>query len=919
MLTGPNFVTFGRAASAAIDLFELMDRKSRIDSLDPSGIEPAALIGEVELESVRFNYPMRPDTMVLRDFSLKIPAGKVTALVGPSGSGKSTIIGLLERWYDPTSGNIKIDGHVTSTLNLRWLRTHVRLVQQHEPRQKQIHRAVDAAKLAFAHDFIMQLPNGYDTRVGERGGLLSGGQKQRVAIARSLISDPRVLLLDEATSALDPTAETVVQKALDSAAQNRTTIVIAHKLSTVCNADNIVVMSKGELVEQGTHAELLDRGGMYAKLVQVQSLLPVQNQLLNIRDTPLEEIEKQDVLAQTAVSLDRPDTAGLHDHGKVGKKEDSQSSREVGLLRSCWKLARLTPELRRWYILAGATCVVGAAVNPGQALLLAQLVQLMGNDDPTPKANFLALMFLVLSLGCLLCYYTLGWAMNVIANTLSARVRSSMMECLLYQDLRFFDSPENTVGSMTAKLDSHPQAVLELMGINISFSVISIVSVVACCILSLATSWKVGVVGIFVGLPPLILSGWLRLKLEKRLNTIINTSFSQSASIASEAVLAIRTVSSLAIEEDFLQRYTTALDSAIHVCTPHLFHVMIWFALTQAVEQFVLALGFWWGSKLVTAGEISFYQFMVSFMVIFFSGTSAGTLLSFSGSFTKGHQAANYFFWLSELQPVITETNDNRSIAPMESCMAYELNDLQFSYPLVPDSQVLKGVSMTIRRGEFVAFVGASGCGKSTMIALLERFYDPTSGSIIVDSQPLQTMSPSSYRRNVSLVQQEPSLFPGSVRENIMHGVDAADISATEIEEACRAANVWEFVSSLPEGLETLCGIGGSQFSGGQRQRIAIARALVRQPKVLLLDEATSALDTESERAVQEALIEAACGDRITIAVAHRLSTVREAHRIFVFSDGHIVEAGTHEELLKKNRMYFKMCQAQSLDRGIST
>ncbi|CAN9478437.1 unnamed protein product [Alternaria alternata] len=925
MLTGPNFITFGRAASAAIDLFELIDRKSKIDSLDPSGIEPAALIGEIKLESVRFSYPMRPDTMVLRDFSLRIPAGKVTALVGPSGSGKSTIIGLLERWYDPTSGDIKIDGHVTSALNLRWLRTHVRLVHQepvlfngtvldniihglvatrwqHEPRQKQIHRAVEAAKLAFAHDFIMQLPNGYDTRVGERGGLLSGGQKQRVAIARSLISDPRILLLDEATSALDPTAETIVQKALDSAAQNRTTIIIAHKLSTICNADNIVVMSKGELVEQGTHAELLNRGGMYAKLVQAQSLLPGQNQLQNIGDIHLEEIEKQDALAQTAVSLDRPDTAGPHDHGKVGEKEDSQSSMEFGLLRS-----------------SGATCVVGAAVNPGQALLLAQLVQLMGNDDPTPKANFLALMFLVLSLGCLLCYYTLGWAMNVIANTLSARVRSGMMECLLHQDLGFFDSPENTVGSMTAKLDSHPQAVLELMGINISFSIISIVSVVACCVLSLATSWKVGVVGIFVGLPPLILSGWLRLKLEKRLNTIINTSFSQSASLASEAVLAIRTVSSLAIEEDLLQRYTAALDSAIRECTPHLFHVMIWFALTQAVEQFVLALGFWWGSKLVTAGEISFYQFMVSFMAIFFSGTSAGTLLSFSGSFTKGHQAANYFFWLSGLQPVITETNDNRSIAPMDSYKAYELNDLRFSYPLVPDSQVLKGVSMTMRRGEFVAFVGASGCGKSTMIALLERFYDPTSGSIIIDSQPLQTMSPSSYRRNLSLVQQEPSLLPGSVRENIMHGADAANVSDAELEAACRAANVWEFVCSLPEGLETLCGIGGNQFSGGQRQRIAIARALVRQPKVLLLDEATSALDTESERVVQAALMKAACGDRITIAVAHRLSTVRQAHRIFVFSDGHIVEAGTHEELLKENGMYFKMCQAQSLDCGIST
>lgn len=219
-----------------------------------------------------------------------------------------------------------------------------------------------------------------------------------------------------------------------------------------------------------------------------------------------------------------------------------------------------------------------------------------------------------------------------------------------------------------------------------------------------------------------------------------------------------------------------------------------------------------------------------------------------------------------------------------------------------------------IRRGEFVAFVGESGCGKSTMIALLERFYDPTSGSIIIDSQPLQPMSPIRYRRNVSLVQQEPSLFPGSVRENITQGTDAIEVSDAEIEAACRAANAWDFVSSLPEGLDTPCGAGGSQFSGGQRQRIAIARALIRQPKVLLLDEATSALDTESERLVQAALMEAASGDRITIAVAHRLSTVRQANRIFVFLGGQIVEAGTHEELVQQNGMYTKMCKAQNLD-----
>jgi ATP-binding cassette subfamily B (MDR/TAP) protein 1 len=296
--------------------------------------------------------------------------------------------------------------------------------------------------------------------------------------------------------------------------------------------------------------------------------------------------------------------------------------------------------------------------------------------------------------------------------------------------------------------------------------------------------------------------------------------------------------------------------------------------------------------------------------------------------FTKANQALNYYFWLFELEPTVRETPGNKEIAPPAGCRSYDFTDVQFSYPLAPNNRVLKGISLKVHPGEFVAFVGASGCGKSTMVSLLERFYDPSSGTITVDSTaPLPSINPLLYRNCVSLVQQEPTLFPGTIRDNVSDGMGPAasasdhSDSDTAIEQACRAANAWDFISSLPDGLNTLCGMsGGNQLSGGQRQRIAIARALVRNPGVILLDEATSALDTESERVVQAALMRAATEsghNRITVAVAHRLSTIREANRIFVFYGGRIVEAGTHDELIEKGALYAKMCEAQQLDHGV--
>jgi ATP-binding cassette, subfamily B (MDR/TAP), member 1 len=565
-------------------------------------------------------------------------------------------------------------------------------------------------------------------------------------------------------------------------------------------------------------------------------------------------------------------------------------------------------------------------------------------DQMQSRGNFFALMFFVLSLGCFFLYFIMGWTTNIVAQTMNKKFRKTILDSMLRQDIQYYDRPENTTGALASRLESNPQSILELMGYNVALVLINVFNVTASSILAIVVSWKLGLVGVFAALPPMLSAGYARIRLETRMDSDTSKRFSGSAAIASEAVTAIRTVSSLAIEHSILARYSNELDHAIHESVLPLVHMMFWFSFTQAIEYFILGLGFWWGCKLVSEGEVTFYQFFVSFMGTFFSGQAASQMFGYTSSesrhfpqkltsqtklygigITKGKSAANYVFWIEALQPTIQpDTTENLKKGPADGIKTIELDNLQFTYPLRPAARVLRGIDLEIKKGQFVAFVGASGCGKSTMIAMLERFYDPTSGSIKIDSEPLLEINPRLYRRHVALVQQEPTLYQGSIRENIQLGVETNEdkddvVSDKEIETALRAANAWDFVSSLPEGVNTLCGTSGSQLSSGQRQRIAIARALIRDPNVILLDEATSALDTASEKMVQNALAEAAAArERITIAVAHRLSTIKDADRICVFYNGKIVESGSHDELQALGKMYKKMCDAQSLDTQTS-
>ncbi|GKU07403.1 unnamed protein product [Fusarium langsethiae] len=927
----PQIPALANGAAAASELFKIFDKPSLLDPLSNEGDVPETCNGHIQAENVSFSYPSRPDTQVLKDISMNIPAGKTTAFVGASGSGKSTIIGLLERWYLPASGRLLLDGVDVSTLNVKWFRSQMALVQQEPvlfrgtvfenvskgftdnqkalPIEEQRKLVQEACEASYAHEFIQNLEHGYDTYLDERGGTLSGGQKQRVAIARSVVSNPKILLLDEATSALDPNAERIVQKALSRVSQQRTTIVIAHRLSTIKDADNIVVINSGQVVEQGSHDELLALNSHYARLIRAQNLAVAE------QETQADMIVKEDPdVFDTDDAMGRIMTAQTHKSLAVEGEESKSKDRSI--LSSIFLVVKEQKALRPYIIISALCCSIAAATWPGQAVLFSRIITAFSVETSASDVNFYALMFFVIALGNLVAYGIISYIANHVAQAISYQYRLELFTRMVGLDIEFFDRPENSSGALASTLSSVPTHLQELLGLNIFVIVVMVVNTVASSILAIAYGWKLALVMVFAGLPLLMGSGYFKVRLESRLHESNEARFRESASLASEAVSSLRTVASLTAETDFIAQYSETLSSIVIKSIKSLSVSILAYAFSQSIEFLVMALGFWYGSQLMASGEYRSEQFFLIFMGVLFAGQAAGQLFANLTSLTMAKGAANYLFNLREEKPVIRETDGNKDKGP-DFDQSVGVRDVHFKYKS-RSTKVLHGLSMDISPSQFVAVVGPSGCGKSTLISLLERYYDPTTGKICVGEQDIKDLSPRLFRSHMSMVQQEPILYEGSVRENILMGLDGdvTDVIDERLNEAARQANILEFVSSLPEGFNTPCGARGTAFSGGQRQRIAIARALIRKPKLLLLDEATSALDTHSEKLVQEALEQTRRGSGCSvIAVAHRLSTIRDADIIFVLVGGKVAEVGTHEELQAKNGVYTDMCKAQSLDR----
>ena len=932
------------ARAGAERIFEVIDANPVVVE-KPDADELPPLAGTVTFDDVVFGY--LPTEPVLDGFTLEVQPGETVALVGASGSGKSTVSLLLPRFYDVRGGSVRVDGVDVRNATFDSLRQQIGVVFEdaflfsssvreniaYGRPDATFEEVVAAAQAAEADHFIRALPNGYDTVVGERGMTLSGGQRQRVTLARALLTDPRILVLDDATSAIDAKVEEEIHATLRRLMQGRTTLLVAHRRSTLRLADRIVVVDKGRVVDSGSHDELLARSVLYRQLlagpgddaegvdaepdVEVLSADGVTDSAW-----PRAEVEEatREARAAAGSKLVGGGGPGMGGGGFMGGMAFNASPELLDALDKLpppsdvpdvdveeqaahdphFTLRRFTQPFRKQLAVGIVLLVANSLVTlAGPALIRTGIDR--GVVHRSQSALFtVALVFL----GVVFVGWGLMWANARYLGRASERMlfalRVRIFSHLQRLSVDFYD--REMAGRIMTRMTTDVEALSTLLQTGLLSAVVSTMSFGGIAVALTLMDWRLAL-ATFTIMPPLLIAlTWFRRQSSKAYAEARERVAAVNANLQ-ESLSGVRVAQAYSREgrneQDFRKVAGKHLESRVNAQRL----VATFFPFVEFLSEVAAAVVLGYGALLVRREGLSpgeLIAFLLYLQLLF------APIQQLSQVFDTYQQAKASTEKIDELMSTPTGTPPPESpvdVGRLRGAVRFE--DVHFSYPGAPD-EALRGVSLDVPPGALVALVGETGAGKSTVVKLVARFYDPTAGRVLIDGVPLGSLDLGSFRRQLGYVPQEPFLFSGTIRDNIAYGRPSA--SDAEVEEAARAVGAHVFICGLSGGYLHVVTERGRSLSAGQRQLIALARARLVDPAILLLDEATSNLDLATEARVQRAMGLVARG-RTTFVIAHRLPTAMSADVILVVDDGTVVEQGTHGELLAAGGRYAELWQ----------
>ncbi|WP_327376273.1 ABC transporter ATP-binding protein/permease [Streptomyces sp. NBC_01216] len=923
-------LTVGQQARAGVDrVLELIDTEPTLR--DGTKELPSDAAATVEFDDVSFAYDDgRP---VLDGFSLQIRSGETVAVVGASGSGKSTVSLLLPRFYDVTHGAILVGGHDVRELTLDSLRAAIGLVPEDSflfsdtvraniayghpgATQEQIETAARAAQ---ADRFIAALPDGYDTKVGEHGLTLSGGQRQRVALARAILTDPRLLLLDDATSAVDARVEHEIHEALSSVMAGRTTLLIAHRRSTLGLADRIAVLDDGRLSDIGTHDELEKRSALYRRLLtDPDELGGVSPGHLPAAETPEDDSLRAELDAE--FDAERGITPALWVREEEPAGEAAAPGATPELLAAVEALPPATgtpgidearavaPEvsygLRRLLRGFGLPLLLSlglVAVDAGMGLLLPVLIR-HGIDD---GVNRLALAAVWTASALALLAVLVQW----VAQTAEIRMTGRTGERILYalrlkifaqlQRLGLDYYERELTGRIMTRMTTDVDALSTFLQTGLVTAFVSVVTFFGIMVALLVLDLHLALV-VFATLPVLAVGTYFFRRSSVKAYELARERISVVNADLQESVSGLRIVQAFRRERDGVARFTARSDDYRDARVRGQWLISVYFPFVTLLSSVAAAAVMVIGANRIEAGTLTTGALVAYLLYIdlFFAPVQ-----QLSQVFDGYQQATVSLGRMQELlrEPTSTAPADRPlDVSSLRGEIAFE--NVSFAYG--SEEEALTGIDLRIPAGQTVAFVGETGSGKSTLVKLVARFYDPTGGRVTADGTDLRDLDLTAYRHRLGVVPQEAYLFAGTVRDAIAYG--RPDATDAEVEAAARAVGAHHVIATLDGGYLHEVAERGRNLSAGQRQLIALARAELVDPDVLLLDEATAALDLATEAQVNQAT-DRLVGRRTTLVVAHRLTTAARADRVIVMADGRVAEDGTHDELLLRGGAYAEL------------